>query len=276
MTKIVNWPESTTPVAMTLDESDAMRLGEDVDPMAFVEAWVLDGMPELDDETQRAIDDQVERYADEYENLDDELDDVWEAAEIQDHLYRQACEELIKLSKPELESTTGVCPHTSEWADEDEKALCDLHSLWAYEFDDDDADEMLGDEWTEWLVLAGELERVDSGDEQTTPVWAWCPDWRAELPGSDCPFSHLDDAKAVFDAYDPMGLWFSKRHVEAMTGEEPQLWRRYEVDLVCQTCTRDAAGLVSVRDDAVRLSKAFDVEGDKAAQALIASILSHI
>lgn len=320
-TYVTPWPESTTPIAMTLEESDAMRLDDGVVPRSFTEAWMLDEMPQLDPDTQRAIDEQVDRYADEYDDLDDEFEDVWTPGELQEHLYREAwaaLDDVDRLSDTERvallddEATSGVCLDTSEWTDEDikaiadalasdeprqedgeatifmhdpalddwtdedEKALSDLHSLWAYEYDDDDAEEALADEWTEWLVLAGELERVDSGDEQATPVWAWCPDWRAELPGSDKPFAHLDDAKAVFDAYDPMGLWFTKRHIEAMAGEEPQLWRRYEVDLVCQTCSRDADGIISVRDDAVRLSKTFDVDSDEAARTLIASILSHI
>ena len=163
---------------------------------------------------------------------------------------------------------------TKAWTDDDELALSELDSLLAYEMDEEDDHEDVVEEWTEWLVLAGELERVDTGDG--APVWAWCPDHRAEVPGCDQPIDSIDEARRIFDAYDPLGLWFSKRHAEAQAGEDPQIWRRFEVDLVCQTCSRDSDGLISVRDDAVRLSKSFDVDGDLAAQTLIRTILSNI
>lgn len=197
-------------------------------------------------------------YEAEYDDLRHECGDAWTPDEVAEYLYEH------------------VDQMTSQWTDEDEQALDDLHAVWAYEMDDEDDHEDIVEEWTEWLVLAGELERIDTGDDLTPAIWAWCPDHRAELPGSDQPIDSLDEARRIFDAFDPMGLWFSKRHAEAQAGETPRIWRRYEVDLVCQTCSRDSDGLISVRDDAVRLSKDFDVDGDAAAQALISSILSHI
>lgn len=263
--RVAPWPESTTPIAMTLEESDSMRAtGEyDADPMvvarSFADEWMRGECPDIDLPASESIEEDLERYEAEYDDLRDECgDEAWTPDEVAAYLYEQ------------------VEQATSGWTDEDELALDEFASLLAYEMDDDDEDDDIVDEWHEWLVLAGELERIDSGDEHSTPVWAWCPDHRAELPGADDPISHLDEAKRIFDAYDPMGLWFAKRHAEAMAGEEPQLWRRYEVDLVCQTCTRDSDGIIAVRDDAVRLSKDFDVDGDAAAQALISSILSHI
>lgn len=229
------WPASSTPVALRLDESDDMRLR---DEFAELEA-------------------DLDQYEAEYDELRHISGEAFTPDEVAEMLYEQ------------------VDQMTSQWTEEDEKALDEFGALIAYEADDDD-DEMadIVDEWTEWLVLAGELERIDTGDG--SPVWAWCPDHRAELLGADRPMAHVDDARALFDSYDPLGLWFSKRHAEAQAGEEPQIWRRYEVDLVCQTCVRDADGLIAVRDDSVRLSKEFDIDGDVAAQALISSILSHI
>jgi hypothetical protein len=264
--RIAPWPESTTPIAMSIEESDSMRAtGEyDAEPMvverSFADEWMRGECPEIDLPTSESIEEDLARYEAEYDDLRDECgDEAWTPDEVAAYLYEQ------------------VEQATSGWTDEDELALDEFASLLAYEMDEDDEDgDDIVDEWHEWLVLAGELERIDSGDEHATPVWAWCPDHRAELPGADDPISHLDEAKRIFDAYDPMGLWFAKRHAEAMAGEEPQLWRRYEVDLVCQTCTRDSDGIIAVRDDAVRLSKDFDVDGDAAAQALISSILSHI
>lgn len=266
-----HYPESSTPIAMTLEESDAMRAtGEyDADPMlverSFAEEWMTGECPEIDlpaaeviEATIAGIEETVQMYEDEYDDLRHECGEAWTPDEVAEYLYEQ------------------VEKVTSEWTDDDEQALDDMHALWAYEMDDEDDHEDIVEEWTEWLVLVGELERIDTGDDLTRAVWAWCPDHRAELPGSDQPIDSLDEARRIFDAYDPMGLWFSKRHAEAQAGKTPRIWRRYEVDLVCQTCTRDADGLISVRDDAVRLSKEFDVDGDAAAQALISSILSHI
>lgn len=266
-----HYPESTTPIAMTLEESDAMRAtGEyDADPMlverSFADEWMRGECPEVDlpaaeviDATIAGIEETIQMYEDEYDDLRHECGEAWTPDEVAEFLYEQ------------------VDQMTSQWTDEDEQALDDLHAVWAYEMDDEDDHEDIVEEWTEWLVLAGELERIDTGDDMTPAVWAWCPDHRAELPGSDQPIDSLDEARRIFDAFDPMGLWFSKRHAEAQAGEEPRIWRRYEVDLVCQTCSRDSDGLISVRDDAVRLSKDFDVDGDAAAQALISSILSHI
>ena len=266
-----HWPESSTPIAMTLEESDAMRAtGEyDADPLlverSFADEWMRGECPEIDlpvadviDATINGIEETIQMYEDEYDDLRHECGEAWTPDEVAEYLYEH------------------VDQVVSQWTDEDEQALDDMHALWAYEMDDEDDHEDIVEEWTEWLVLAGELERIDTGDDLTRAVWAWCPDHRAELPGSDQPIDSLDEARRIFDAFDPMGLWFSKRHAEAQAGETPRIWRRYEVDLVCQTCTRDADGLISVRDDAVRLSKDFDVDGDAAAQALISSILSHV
>ena len=268
------WPDSSTPIAMTIEESDSMRATGEYDSdqimveRSFADEWMRGETTEADtpdvavtDETIAGIEETIQMYEDEYDDLRHECGEAWTPDEVAEYLYAQ------------------VDQMTSQWTDDDEKALEDLHALWAYEMDDDDDDDDDDDiveEWTEWLVLAGELERIDTGDDISHAVWAWCPDHRAELPGSDKPIDSLDEARRIFDAYDPMGLWFSRRHDEAQSGEEPRIWRRFEVDLVCQTCTRDSDGLISVRDDAVRLSKDFDVDGDKAAQALISSILSHI
>jgi len=266
-----HYPESSTPIAMTIEESDSMRAtGEyDADPMlvarSFADEWMRCECPEVDlpaaeviEATIAGIEETVQMYEDEYDDLRHDCGEAWTPDEVAEYLYAQ------------------VDQMTSQWTDDDEQTLDNLHALWAYEMDDEDDHEDIVEEWTEWLVLAGELERIDTGDDISHAVWAWCPNHRAELPGSDQPIDSLDEARQIFDAYDPMGLWFSKRHEEAQAGEEPRIWRRFEVDLVCQTCTRDADGLISVRDDAVRLSKDFDVDGDKAAQALISSILSHI
>lgn len=264
---ITLWPDSTTPIAMTIDESDDMRMGEDEDDpitesRSFAAQWCRGECPEIDLPTPRGvyddIDEMVDEYAEDYVKRSQDFCGMWTPEELAAFLY------------DEVEKAAET------WTDDDELALSELDSLLAYKMDDEDDHEDIVEEWTEWLVLAGELERVDTGASASDAVWAWCPDHRAELPGSDKPIDSLDDARRIFDAYDPLGLWFSKRHIEAMAGEAPKIWRRYEVDLVCQTCTRDADGLISVRDDAVRLSKDFDVDGDVAAQALISSILSHI
>lgn len=203
------------------------------------------------------IDEMVDEYAKEYVTMSRDFCDMWTPEDLAAYLY----EEVEKATKT--------------WTDDDELALSELDSLLAYEMDDEDDHEDVVEEWTEWLVLAGELERVDS-NPGGPGVWAWCPDHRAEVPGCDQPIDSMDEARRIFDAYDPLGLWFSKRHAEAQAGEDPRIWRRYEVDLVCQTCSRDSDGLISVRDDAVRLSKSFDVDGDLAAQTLIRTILSNI
>lgn len=264
---ITIWPASTTPVAMRIEESDDMRMGEDEDDpitesRSFAAQWCRGECPEIDLPTPRRvyddIDEMVDEYAEDYVKMHQDFCGMWTPEELAAFLY------------DEVEKAAET------WTDDDELALSELDSLLAYKMDDEDDHEDIVEEWTEWLVLAGELERVDTGDSAADAVWAWCPDHRAELPGSDKPIDSLDDARRIFDAYDPLGLWFSKRHAEAMAGEDPKIWRRYEVDLVCQTCTRDADGLISVRDDAVRLSKDFDVDGDVAAQALISSILPHI
>lgn len=270
------WPESTTPIAMTLDESDSLRAtGDyDADPVttgtAFADSW-KHGCPEVDlpyisDEGITGIEETIDMYADEYDDLRYECgDEAWTPDEVAEYLYEQV----------EKESEKLLSPQHREWSDEDERALSEFASLLADDVWDDESDDIV-EEWHEWIVLAGELERIDSGSDRAAAVWAWCPDHRAELPGSDSPMRSLEEARRVFDAYDPLGLWFAKRHAEVQAGEDPQIWRRYEVDLVCQTCSRDADGLISVRDDAVRLSKDFDVDGDTAAQALISSILAHI
>lgn len=231
------WPASTAPVTMTVDESDDIRMDdEDLPTRSFTETWCLPRSVSEDD-------------------METEAGEALTPDEIAAMLY---------------DRVDGLA---HQWTDDDQKALDEMDALWAFEMDDDSEPDVV-DEWTEWLVLAGELERIDTGDG--SPIWAWCPDHRAELPGADDPISSFDEAQRIFDAYDPLGLWFAKRHAESMAGEEPQIWRRFEVDLVCQTCSRDSDGLISVRDDAVRLSKEFDVDGDMAAQTLIKAILSHI
>lgn len=148
-------------------------------------------------------------------------------------------------------------------------------------YDEDDDDEALIDyddtveEWTEWAVIAGEMD-VLTRSRGGHPVWTWVPDHRAEVPGTGRTYHELDAAREVFDLIDPMGAWLSLRCREARDEKALQLGRRFEVDLVCQTVRRSATGIESVRDEAVRLTKGFDIDRDEYAQQLLRDIVEYL
>lgn len=152
--------------------------------------------------------------------------------------------------------------------------------------DDDDADCV--EEWTEWIVLAGEQEELtfDAGGDlwrgypqmiadlmqEVGRAWTWVPTASGEVPGSG-PFLSRDDALEVFESYDPFLCWIENRKMEFADDLPLELDRRFEVCLVCQTVRRSEDGLESVRDDSVSMSKSFDITRDEKAKRLLRHVL---
>lgn len=164
-----------------------------------------------------------------------------------------------------------------EWTQDDEDALREQESLIAYDDPTDNdieaAAAVLSDdvsEWVEWIVLSGELERVTE-DGQT--IWVRVPNRAGGVDGEDVDMTQ-EEAAEIFDALDPMSLWFQERFAESQRGETPSIARRYEVELVCQVCSVDEeTGIVCVRDDVMSRRKSFDVCDDTAAQRLCEALL---
>lgn len=157
------------------------------------------------------------------------------------------------------------------WSDEDKRALALLHEIWTD--DDADDDEVLDDDWAEWLVICGEQEEL-AFDDDSAPAWVWVPTRRSEVAGADHPFLSRDDALKVFNNTDPFVLWMGRRIDEVASGREMELDRRFEVDLVCQIVSRTADGIESVRDDSVSMSKSFDITHDGKAQRLLKNLFA--
>lgn len=183
---------------------------------------------------------------------------------------RYVCDQLL--------STHDLYAHLDdEWTQDDEDALREHDSLIAYEDPTDDdieaAAAVLSDdvsEWVEWIVISGELERVTE-DGQT--IWVRVPNRAGGVDGEDVDMTQ-EDAAEIFDALDPMSLWFQARFDESQRGETPSIARRYEVEMVCQVCSVDEeTGIVCVRDDVMSRRKSFDVCDDTAAQRLCEALL---
>lgn len=160
-----------------------------------------------------------------------------------------------------------------EWTEDDEHALRDEESLIAYEDPTDDDIISAGksfSEWTEWMVLSGEMERIDTDGES---IWVRVPNRTGGVCGEDAEMIQ-EDAERLFEELDPMQLWFQQRYAESQRGETPSISRRWEVELVCQVCSVDEdTGIVCVRDDAMSRRKSFDVCDDSAAQRLCDALL---
>lgn len=169
------------------------------------------------------------------------------------------------------------------WQPEDEAALNDHNALLAIPVTSMSDDEIAvaaecltksSSSWTEWIVLSGELDRIDTNTD--TPTWAWIPNSSGGVSGEDTPMSQ-DQATKIFDEIDPMGVWFRKRWNEARAGKKIELERKFEVELICQVCSVDEdSGIVCVRDDIMTRKKSFDINGDKTAQILCAALLANI
>lgn len=168
-----------------------------------------------------------------------------------------------------------------------EKILRDTYEYLSHN-DDDDEDADCVEEWTEWVVLAGEQEELtfDAGGDllrgypqmitnlmrEVGRAWTWVPTTSQEVPGSG-PFLSRDDALEVFESYDPFLCWIENRKREVADGLPLELDRRFEVSLVCQTVRRSEDGLESVRDDSVSMSKSFDITRDEKAKRLLRHVL---
>ena len=162
-----------------------------------------------------------------------------------------------------------------DWTQEDENALEEFGGLLCYNPDEDDDLDGTFSEWTEWVVLSGEMEAL-AFTSSGHPIWGWMLDEEtAEIPGYEYSYADRDDAKRIFDEIDPMGSWFGRRVAEAKRGETLNLERCFQVELVCQTIRRDANGTESVRDDSVRLVKCFHIYDDVPAQVLVKSLVEH-
>ena len=166
--------------------------------------------------------------------------------------------------------------------DDYERILRETYEDLSHNDDDDDDDDGRVDEWTEWIVLAGEQEelRFDSAGDS----WRWCPDmevgraWHGvhttseKVPWSG-PFLYRDDALQFFNSYDPFLGWIENRKREVAEDLPLELDRRFEVCLVCQTIRRSEDGLEIIRDDSESLSKSFDITSDEKAKRLLRHVL---
>lgn len=226
----------------------------------------------------RALRDQLDS------DIDDTEDDYWKMSDRMSPTLAECEAETLEMHDDFTQDLPDLFFNLNpdDPADRDayEKILRETYEYLSHNDDDEDADCV--EEWTEWIVLAGEQEelRFDSAGDS----WRWCPDmevgraWHGvhttseKVPWSG-PFLYRDDALQFFNSYDPFLGWIENRKREVAEDLPLELDRRFEVCLVCQTIRRSEDGLEIIRDDSESLSKSFDITRDEKAKRLLRHVL---